>query len=83
MDRATLLAHREQWTDEPQPVLRELPRLAAPERGLFDELRWKRLDGRHVRLEQERIGFGHVLQALGSVVNARPLARPPGERSFS
>jgi hypothetical protein len=75
MDRATLLAHREQWTDEPQPVLRELPRLAAPERELFDELRCKRLEDRYVRLEQERIGFGRLLQVLGSLVNGGPEAR--------
>ncbi|PIM50411.1 hypothetical protein CS062_25165, partial [Roseateles chitinivorans] len=60
MDRATLLAHREQWTDEPQPVLRELLQLAPSERELFDDLRWKRLGSGHVRLEQERIGFGRV-----------------------
>jgi hypothetical protein len=72
MDRATLLAHREQWTDEPQPVLRELSRLAASERALFDELRWQRLEDMHVRLEQERIGFGRLVQVLASLVNACP-----------
>ncbi len=64
MDHATLMAHRSQWTDEPQPVLRELPRLRPAERALFDDLRWKRLQERPVRLEQERIGYHWVEQAL-------------------
>lgn len=68
MDRDTLLAHRASWTDEPQPVLRELPLLTPAERALYDELRWKRLaDGRQVRLEQERIGFHWLEQALAAV----------------
>lgn len=64
MDVATLNAHATLWTDEPQPTQRDLPRLTAEERGLYDNLRWRRLDGRAVRLEQERIGFGWVTQAL-------------------
>jgi hypothetical protein len=64
MDHATLMAHRSRWTDEPQPILRDLPLLSPAERTLFDELRWKRLDNRQVRLEQERIGFHCVEKAL-------------------
>ena len=67
MDRTTLLAHRLLWSNEPEPTQRDLPRLTPDERALYDDLRWKRLgDGevRQVRLEQERIGFGHVAQAL-------------------
>ncbi len=64
MDRATLLAHRSQWTEEPQVVLRDLPRLGGEERAVFDDLRWKRLGDRQIRLEQERIGFGWVEAAL-------------------
>ncbi len=74
MDRATLLAHRDLWTDEPEPTQRDLPRLTVDERALYDDLRWKRLgDGevRQVRLEQERIGFGLVEQALRSLPIAR------------
>ncbi len=67
MDRATLLAHRAQWTDEPQPTLRELSRLNAEERGLYDDLRWRRLHDSSVRLEQERIGFGRVERAVALV----------------
>jgi hypothetical protein len=65
MDHETLMAHRSQWTREPQPVLRELPNLRPAERALFDDLRWLRLEDGHVRLEQERIGFCWVEQALG------------------
>jgi len=64
MDHATLMAHRAQWTSESQPVLRDLPRLRPAERTLFDDLRWQRLEDRQVRLEQERIGFHWVEQAL-------------------
>lgn len=66
MDRATLLAHRKQWGREPQPVKRDLPRLNATERALFDDLRDNRL-GHQVRLEQERIGFGWVEKALDEI----------------
>lgn len=64
MDRETLLAHQPQWTDEQQPTLRDLPRLGQAERALFDDLRWKRLGERQIRLEQERIGFRSVERAL-------------------
>jgi hypothetical protein len=70
MDRSTLLVHRPLWTDEPEPTQRDLPRLTAEERALYDDLRWKRLGDaqvQQVRLEQERIGFGHIEQALACV----------------
>jgi len=65
MDRETLLAHRPQWTEEPEPTLRDLVGLNAAERALYDDLRWKRLGEQAVRLEQERIGFAYVERALG------------------
>lgn len=64
MDRATLLAHRPQWTAEPQPVLHDLSRLDPAEAALYDELRWLRLATTPIRLEQERIGFGCVARAV-------------------
>jgi hypothetical protein len=64
MDRDTLLAHQPQWSDEPEPSLRDLPRLTDAERAVHDDLRWNRLGDRQVRLEQERIGFGWVARAL-------------------
>ena len=66
MDRATLLAHASQWGEEPQPQLRDLPRLTGEERALFDALRDNRLRAR-LRLEQERIGFGWLQQALAAL----------------
>lgn len=62
MHRPTLLAHRPQWGVEPKPERRDLPRLTAEERALFDDLRDNRI-GTGVRLEQERIGFGWVRAA--------------------
>jgi len=64
MDRQTLLDHRPQWTSEPQPVLRDLPRLRPEEATLYDDLRWLRLSDQPLRLEQERIGFGLVARTV-------------------
>ena len=63
MDRATLLAGKELWGQEKAPVERELPRLNARERALYDELCANR-HGERLRLEQERIGFDRVRKAL-------------------
>ena len=63
MDRSTLLAFELLWGTEDSPVVRDLPRLTAEERALYDDLRDNRF-GRNVRLEQERIGFGWVKDAL-------------------
>jgi hypothetical protein len=67
MDHDTLLAHQAQWTEEPQPTLRDLPRLSDDERRLYDDLRWRRLRDEPVRLEQERIAFGRVELALAAL----------------
>ena len=63
MDRVTLLAHAQQWGDEPQPLLRDLPRLTSDENDVFNDLRDNRLRV-GVRLEQERIGFACLQAAL-------------------
>ena len=42
MDRETLLVHRPLWGEEPQPEIRELPRLNAKERIVYDDLRLNR-----------------------------------------
>ena len=83
MDRATLLAHPNQWGREPQPVLRDLPRLSAVEAILYNDLRDNRL-GKHLRLEQERIRFGALQQALKAIAcralpaaDAMPPTTPP------
>lgn len=78
MDRETLMAHAGQWGAEPLPVLRDLPHLDTKEHALFDDLRHRRLGHApgtgHVRLEQERIGFGWVQRAVAAL--------PPLEESI-
>ncbi len=67
MDRKTLMAHKSQWVNEPQPLYRDLARLNTEERALFDDLRHDRM-GSAIRLEQEKIGFGWIKTALKSVI---------------
>lgn len=66
MDRATLMAHAAQWGTEPQPILRDLPRLSTEERPVYNDLRDNRLRP-NLRLEQERIGFGWLQHALADL----------------
>ena len=65
MDRDTLLAHREQWSEEPLDGrhMQDLPALTEDELQLFDDLRRDRL-GVRVRLEQERVGYECVKGAV-------------------
>ena len=70
MDHDTLLVHQAQWTLEPQPTQRDLPRLNEAERRVYDELRWRRLRDEPLRLEQERINFGRVERAVMTAVMA-------------
>jgi hypothetical protein len=81
MDSATLQAHRTQWGSEPQPVLRDLPRLSAEETLVFNDLRDNRLQPL-LRLEQERIGFGWLQQAL-TVVAVKEGAERAGREGAS
>jgi len=63
MDRTTLLAHRGQWVAEPRPMAARLDLLDPEEAELYRDL----LDGTlgpSIRLEQERISFAAVEQAL-------------------
>ncbi len=76
MDRATLMAHRDHWGDEPQPLLRDLPRLDPLEQVLFDDLRNNCLlqsPGAGVRLEQERIDFAWLQRGLDALPVLVPL----------
>jgi hypothetical protein len=73
MDRATLLAHRDQWVTEPQPTAASLDSLDASETELYRDL----IDGAlgpSVRLEQERISFAAIEQALSAHALAAPYA---------
>ena len=65
MDTPTLLAHPRQWVTEERPTDLDLPHLSEAEALLYRDLvedRW----GHHVRLEQERIRFRLVREALGA-----------------
>lgn len=73
MDRATLDAHRDQFTDEKSPTSADLRCLTLDEAALYRDL----VEGRYgpaVRLEQERVRFGLVRDAL-----ARWRVEPPGD----
>ena len=63
MDRKTLHQHRERWTAEPSPTSARLDRLAADEAALYADLVGDRY-GSAVRLEQERLDWGWVVDHL-------------------
>src|SRR5450756_2065461 len=71
MDRATLLAHREQWVREPTPTTAVLHLLGPAEQSLYRDLVAAEL-GPAVRLEQERISFAAIDQALAALTPALP-----------
>ena len=63
MDRSTFLAHRPMWVTEKSPSTESLTRLTEPENALHRDL-LRATWGERLRLEQERIGFGWVREAL-------------------
>ena len=63
MDRATLLAHRSHWVTEPSPTDDPLELLNQNEARLYRDLVSNAL-GQSVRLEQERVRFSALEQAL-------------------
>jgi len=70
MDRATLLEHRGQWVTEPRPTAAALDLLDAEETELYRDLVEGAL-GPSVRLEQERIRFAAIEQALACLPDRR------------
>ncbi len=68
MDRATLLAHEALWGREPIPTRKPLARLSAGEQALYQDLCLDHI-APSLRLEQERIGFTHVLEALSVLLH--------------
>ena len=68
MERETLLGHQTLWSEEPQDrrCLHDLDALDDEERTIYDDLRFDRL-GERVRLEQERVGYSHVLDAVAQI----------------
>ena len=71
MDRDTLRRHEAFWGEESDQVIHDLPRLTGEERVLFDDLRDNRIR-KNLRLEQERVGFQCVTQALSEIAGVRP-----------
>ena len=63
MDYQTLLAHPRQWVTEPSPTNRALTNLNDAEEALYHDLIEDRY-GQAVRLEQERVRFSWLQQAL-------------------
>ncbi len=63
MDRQTLIAHREHWAEEPEPLEQTLTRLTEGEAALHSELRSGGLQPK-LRLEQERVGFQWLMNAI-------------------
>ena len=80
MDRATLLEHRGQWVTEPRPTVATLDLLDAEEMELYRDLVEGAL-GPSVRLEQERIRFAAIEQALARQPSGCPARSAPGALS--
>jgi hypothetical protein len=66
MDRQTLELHQPLWSVEASPYLGELTLLTPDEAALFEEIKSERL-GVGVRLEQERIAYAWVRQAIAAL----------------
>jgi hypothetical protein len=71
MDEATLLSHKPLWGREPSPVNRDLPLLTPAETRVYDALRHNR-HAPNLRLEQERISFSRVRQAIDHIQRSNP-----------
>jgi len=65
MDLHTLLAHSLQWVTEERPTNQPLPHLTEAEADTYEALVEDRF-GHHVRLEQERVRFSLVREALNT-----------------
>lgn len=76
MDRATLLAHRLHWGEEPDPARHDLARLTPEEAAVYDDLRFDRHQPR-LRLEQERVGFGWLCDRLACLPSGALVAPLP------
>ncbi|MCC8936026.1 hypothetical protein H8A99_05845 [Bradyrhizobium sp. Arg68] len=68
MDKATLLKHRTLWGREEVPFRGPLDRLHPCELDVYDALVQNRYR-ENLRLEQERLSFGHINEALESLIS--------------
>lgn len=78
MDRTTLLSHRDRWGREPSPTRARLEHLTVAEADLYRDL-VEDVFGPAVRLEQERIAWSTVEEALGVVSRAEPVCPAVGD----
>ncbi|CAN5414602.1 DUF3322 and DUF2220 domain-containing protein [soil metagenome] len=69
MDATTLTDHRGQWVSEPRPSSEHLGRLTEAESGVYADLVGD-VHGTAVRLEQERINYSRVQDALQVLANS-------------
>lgn len=65
MDRETLMVHQSVWGVETKQVLHDLSRLNPDETAIFNDLRDNRIR-KHLRLEQELVGYGWLKAAIGA-----------------
>jgi hypothetical protein len=73
MDHDTLLAHPSEWVTEPAPTHVGLPHLTEPEAELYRDLVQDTF-GHHVRLEQERVRYSRVRDAISRLPRAGGLS---------
>lgn len=66
MNSETLFTFKHLWGIEPTPTKRDLTMLTAGEQALYDEIRNNRIT-ENLRLEQEKIGFGWIRQAVAAL----------------
>ncbi len=66
MDHDTLFRHLSQWVNEPAPARFDVLHLDHDEADLLEALRANRF-GLGIRLEQERIAFGHLTAVLSAL----------------
>jgi len=71
MDRETFVGHQSLWVVEPKPRNDQLSRLTPSESALYDDVRHDRI-GEHRRLEQERIRYGCVVDAVKLIETVAP-----------
>lgn len=69
MDEQTLMDHRLFWGQESKPEYRVLQRLIANEQVLYQSLQ-ANTHQTHLRLEQERIHFNYLVDALSDIVQS-------------
>ncbi len=67
MDHATLHQHLTHCSQESSPIQHDLARLTPAELALYNDLRDNRI-GKHLRLEQERVGFAWLSNVLQKMI---------------